>query len=230
MFNRNNIFLIGFILFFISCKTEAPSPKTAEEIKTEEVAIAAAGKPISGKKTILFFGNSLTAGLGLEEEQSFPSLIQKMIDSVGGNYTVINAGLSGDTSADGFARSEWVLNQPIDIFVLELGANDALRGLDPNETNKNLRKILDNVKSKYPAAKIVIAGMKAPTNMGKGYLNIFDNIFPKLAKDYDAGLIPFLLEDVATITSLNLPDGKHPNVEGQKIVAKNVWTILKTVI
>jgi acyl-CoA thioesterase I len=230
MFNRNNIFLIGFILFFISCKSEAPSSKTIEDIKTEEVKTAAAAKPISGKKTILFFGNSLTAGLGLEEEQSFPSLIQNKIDSLGANYKVINAGLSGDTSADGLSRSEWVLNQPMDIFVLELGANDALRGLDPNETNKNLRKILDNVKAKYPQAKIVIAGMKAPTNMGKSYLNIFDNIFPKLAKDYNAGLIPFLLEDVATVTSLNLPDGKHPNIEGQKIVASNVWKVLKTVI
>jgi acyl-CoA thioesterase I len=172
----------------------------------------------------------MTAGLGLEEEQSFPSLIQNKIDSLGANYKVINAGLSGDTSADGLSRSEWVLNQPMDIFVLELGANDALRGLDPNETNKNLRKILDNVKAKYPQAKIVIAGMKAPTNMGKSYLNIFDNIFPKLAKDYNAGLIPFLLEDVATVTSLNLPDGKHPNIEGQKIVASNVWKVLKTVI
>ncbi len=179
------------------------------------------------KRNIVFFGNSLTAGYGLDEMYSFPSLIQNRIDSLGLPFQVINAGLSGETTSGGKNRVEWVMKQTIDIFVLELGANDVLRGQDLKETESNLRSILNSVKSKYPKAKLIIAGMQAPANMGRVYTKSFAAIYPKLAKEFNAGIIPFLLENVATIGKLNLPDGKHPNAEGQKIVRENVWKILK---
>jgi len=179
------------------------------------------------KKSILFFGDSLTAGYGLDEEESFPSLIQDRIDSLGLAYEVINGGLSGETSAGGKGRIDWVLRSPIDLFVLELGANDVLRGLDLNETDKNLRAILDAVRAKYPDIPMIVAGMQAPPNMGSDYTNQFVNIFKTLSTDYDTGLIPFLLEGVAGIPELNLQDAKHPNAKGQKIVRENVWSVLQ---
>jgi acyl-CoA thioesterase-1 len=184
----------------------------------------------TARKYILCFGNSLTAGYGLEEEESFPSLIQQRIDSLGLPYQVINAGLSGETSAGGLGRIDWVLRQQIDVFVLELGPNDVLRGLDLDATEKNLRGILDKVLSKYPDIPIVIAGMEAPPNMGEAYTTQFRGIYRKLADDYKARLIPFLLEDVGGKPELNLPDRMHPNAEGQKIVRENVWIILKDVL
>jgi acyl-CoA thioesterase-1 len=168
------------------------TPSVAEEAKQAD------------KKTILFFGNSLTAGYGLDEEQSFPALIQQRIDSLGLAYLVVNAGLSGETTSGGLNRIEWVLKQKVDIFVLELGANDVLRGLDLKATESNLKAILDKVKSKYPDVKLMLAGMQAPPNMGNDYTRQFAAIFPRLAKQYNAALIPFLLKDVAAIPSLNL--------------------------
>lgn len=179
---------------------------------------------------IMFFGNSLTAGYGLDEDQSFPSLIQDRIDSLQLPYKVINGGLSGETSAGGLGRIEWVLRQQIDVFVLELGPNDALRGLDLKATEENLRGILDAVLKTYPEIPIVIAGMEAPPNMGPEYTTAFRQIYRSIASDYDAALIPFLLEGVGGVPSLNLPDRMHPNVEGQKIVMENVWRVLKTVL
>lgn len=184
----------------------------------------------SDVKYILFFGNSLTAGYGLDDDQSFPSLIQQRIDSLKLPYTVINAGLSGETSAGGLGRIDWVLRQQIDVFVLELGPNDALRGLDLKSTDENLRGILDAVVKKYPSIPIIIAGMEAPPNMGADYTSEFRNIYKNIAKDYNARLIPFLLEGVGGKPELNLPDRMHPNAEGQKIVMENVWAVLKEAI
>lgn len=182
------------------------------------------------KKNILFFGNSLTAGYGLDPEMAFPNLVQQKIDEGKGNYTVINAGLSGETSAGGLSRIDWVMNQSIDIFVLELGANDGLRGLPLESTRKNLQGIIDKVKQKYPDVKIVIAGMMVPPNMGEAYSNEFVKIYPELAGKSKAKLIPFLLDGVAGNPDLNLPDGVHPNVEGHQIVADNVWKILMPIL
>ncbi len=179
------------------------------------------------KKVILFFGNSLTAGYGLEPGESFPSLIQDRLDSLGLPYDVVNAGLSGETTAGGAGRIDWILEQPIDLFVLELGGNDMLRGLDVGETEKNLRAILDKVRKKNPNIPVIIAGMKAPPNMGQAYTSQFEGIYPRLAREYNAGLIPFFLEGVGGIDSLNLADGIHPNAAGQKIVRDNVWSALK---
>lgn len=197
-----------------------------EETVTEQIVDHSA----SDRKNILFFGNSLTAGYGLEMDQAWPALIQHIIDSLGLEYQVINAGLSGETSSGGLNRIDWVSQQPIDIFMLELGANDALRGLDLKSTEKNLRGILTFVRDKYPKAHLMVAGMKAPPNMGTEYTQEFESIFPALAEEFDATLIPFLLEGVAGEPSLNLEDGIHPNIEGQKIVRDNVWQILQDVI
>ncbi len=225
-----SLILILSIISMFSCKEAT----TSEVITSNQPVIAEStemsSKIESKKKTILFFGDSLTAGYGLDEDESFPALIQDRIDSLGRPYEVINGGLSGETSAGGKGRIDWVLNKPVDVFVLELGANDMLRGLDLNETEKNLRAILDVVKSKSPEAKLVIAGMEAPPNMGSDYTSKFRSIFSEIAKEYNAALIPFLLEGVAGIPDLNLADGKHPNSIGQKIVRDNVWKIINAFI
>lgn len=182
------------------------------------------------EKTILFFGDSLTAGYGLDPTDAFPNLIREKIKKEGLNYKVISSGLSGETSAGGLDRIDWVLSQPVDIFILELGANDGLRGLPLDATKKNLREIIDKVKAKYPNVKIVLAGMMVPPNMGEDYSKQFFNMYAELAKKNNALLIPFLLKDVAGNPELNLPDGIHPNVEGQKIVAGNVWEVIEPVL
>lgn len=176
-------------------------------------------------KTILFFGDSLTAGYGLSPEEAFPALIEKKINSNGKKTKVVNAGLSGETSAGGFSRIEWILRQPIDIFVLELGGNDGLRGLPLDQTKKNLQGIIDKVKAKYPQCKIVLAGMMVPPNMGKEYTEEFKKIYPDLASKNKATLIPFLLEGVGGIQKLNQPDGIHPNAEGHQIIADKLTPV-----
>ncbi len=184
------------------------------------------------KKNILFFGNSLTAGYGLEESsEAFPARIQEKIDSAGLNYRVINAGLSGETTAGGKNRIDWLLDkQKVDVFVLELGANDGLRGLPVTETKRNLQVIFDKVKAKYPEAKLVLLGMEIPPNMGGKYVNDFRAIFRQVADANDAAFVPFLLEGVAGNASLNIKDGIHPTGQGYAIVANNVWRVLKDVL
>jgi len=182
------------------------------------------------KKTIIFFGDSLTAGYGLSTEQAFPAIVEQELNSNGFDYEVVNAGLSGETTAGGLSRVDWILQKKVDIFILELGANDALRGLPLDQTKTNLQAIIDKVKSKYPAANIVIAGMLAPPNLGSDYTSEFSSIFTNIAKENKATLIPFLLNGVAGDKSLNLPDGIHPNVEGHKIVANNVIQVLNYIL
>jgi acyl-CoA thioesterase-1 len=182
------------------------------------------------KKVILFFGDSLTAGYGLSTEEAFPALAEKQLNKSGKLVKVVNAGLSGETSAGGLSRIDWILRQHIDIFVLELGANDGLRGLPLDQTRKNLQAIIDKVKTKYPKVKFVLAGMMVPPNMGKEYAADFKKIYPDLAKKNNATLIPFLLEDVGGIEKLNQTDGIHPNVEGHKIVARNISKILEPLL
>lgn len=181
-------------------------------------------------KVILFYGDSLTAGYGLSTDDAFPAVIEKTLNKKGKATKVVNAGLSGETSAGGLNRLDWVLKQPIDLFVLELGANDGLRGLPLDQTQKNLQAIIDKVKTKYPKAKIVIAGMLVPPNMGPDYTASFRKIFPDLAKKNNAALIPFLLQNVAGDEKLNLADGIHPNVDGHKIVADNVLKVIEPLL
>ena len=184
----------------------------------------------SGKKTILFFGNSLTAGYGVNPSQAFPALIQDRIDSLKLPYKVVNAGLSGETSAGGKGRIGWILRQPVDIFVLELGANDGLRGIPITETVNNLQAILDSVKGKYPSARLVLAGMQIPPSMGNKYSSAFREAFRQLADKNKVFLIPFILEGVGGVPELNQADGIHPTPKGHKIVEENVWKILHPLV
>ena len=188
-----------------------------------------AGIP-AAPKTILFFGNSLTAGYGVGADRAFPAIIGRRIDSLRWPYQVINAGLSGETSAGGKSRIGWVIRQPVDIFVLELGANDGLRGIPVAATTANLQAIIDSVKRKYPAVKIVVAGMQALPTMGSAYTTAFRSIFPQLAAKNKAALIPFLLQGVGGIPQLNQADGIHPTEQGHRIVANNVWQILRPLL
>jgi acyl-CoA thioesterase-1 len=175
---------------------------------------------------ILFFGDSLTAGYGIDPSSAYPAKIQGKIDAAGIEAEVKVGAVSGDTSAGGLRRVDWMLRQPVDIFVLALGANDGLRGVDLASTERNLQHILDRVQNKYPEARLVVAGMRLPPSMGAGYTEAFAGIYPRLAEANDAALIPFLLEGVGGVVELNLPDRIHPNAEGHAVVAENVWSVL----
>ena len=200
------------------------------EKKVLFIAMAWLFQSASAPKVILFFGDSLTAGYGLSTEEAFPNLIEKELNKKEKRAKIINAGLSGETSAGGLSRIDWLLRQPIDVFVLELGANDGLRGLPLDQTRKNLQLILDKVMAKYPRAKVVLACMMVPPNMGKAYSDEFKNIYPDLARKNAATLVPFLLKGVGGIEKLNQADGIHPNVEGHKIVAQNLVPVLNDLI
>jgi acyl-CoA thioesterase-1 len=206
------------VCFSFSCNEDKKAEQQAAAKPAEEAA------PAVKKKTIIFFGDSLSAGYGLDEPTlAFPGLIQRKLDSLKMDYQVVNAGVSGETSSGGVGRIEWILNQPVDVFILELGANDGLRGIPVETTAKNLQTIMDSVKSKNPSVKIILAGMQVPPNMGAKYANAFKAIFPTLAEKNKVALIPFLLEGVGGEPALNQADGIHPNEEGHRKVAEVVW-------
>lgn len=217
------LFAATLVLFWASCQ----SNNKAEAVKTPEQKDTTSAVQ---RKTIVFFGNSLTAAYQLSPEQGFTHLLQRKIDSLGMAYNCVNAGLSGETTADGKNRIEWVLQQPMDIFLLELGGNDALRGLPVESSKQNLQAIIDQVRTKYPSCKILIAGMLAPPNLGDRYTKAFKSMFADLAKKNNTDLIPFLLEGVGGVPALNLEDGIHPNPSGQKIVAETVWKYLEPML
>jgi acyl-CoA thioesterase-1 len=228
--SRRKIFLklcyFSLLLILISCKADNSKKTETNFIKSEENTTKK-----TNSKTILFFGDSLTAGYGLDDvDAAFPGIIQAKIDSLSLEYTVINSGVSGETSAGGKSRIAWVLNQDIDVFILELGANDGLRGVPLKQTKENLQAIIDAVLKKNAKTKIVLAGMQLPPNMGIDYITEFKTIFPDLATKNKLALIPFLLKDVGGIPTLNQSDGIHPTIEGQKIVANNVWEVLKPLL
>ncbi|MEX0823388.1 MAG: arylesterase [Balneolaceae bacterium] len=178
----------------------------------------------------MFFGDSITAGYGLETENAFPALIQEKIDSLDLPYDIVNAGLSGETSAGGLRRIDWVLQQPVDIVIIELGGNDGLRGIDPENTKENLQGIIDKIESKYPETEIILTGMQAPPNMGENYTERFRQVFFDLADKNDVIFLPFILEGVAGNPELNQPDGIHPTFEGHQILAKNVWEVMEPLL
>jgi acyl-CoA thioesterase-1 len=184
------------------------------------------GMVAGATRTVLFVGTSLTAGLGLDPEEAYPAIIGAKIDSAGLPYTVVNAGVSGETSAGALRRIDWLLRGPVDVLVLETGANDGLRALPVDSTRANIRAILDRVKSARPAARLALVQMEAPPNLGAEYTSSFRAMFPAVARETGATLIPFLLEGVAGEAGLNQSDGIHPNVRGERIVAENVWRAL----
>jgi acyl-CoA thioesterase-1 len=205
--------LVGYVMTMVICLGITVGAQEKEE-----------------KRTVLFLGDSLTAGYGLDEERAFPTVVQAKIDSLGMPFEVVNAGLSGETSSGGLRRVGWLLRREVDVLVLALGANDALRGVPLEVTRKSLQGIVDQTRAKYKDVKIVIAGMEAPPNLGDAYTDGFRAIFQDLAKENDAALIPFLLAGVAGNAELNLPDRIHPTQEGHRIVAENVWQVLEPVL
>ncbi|MCC6726544.1 MAG: arylesterase [Saprospiraceae bacterium] len=208
----------------LSCSN---SEKKSETVSDAQPSTVKEAEPISQKKNIVFFGNSLTAGYGLADVSTgYVALVQQRLDSLNLPYLAVNAGLSGETSAGGNERVDWVIKQPVDVFVLELGGNDALRGIQTEETVKNLGSILTKVKAKYPDVKLVLAGMEAPPNMGQAYTSAFRAMYPKLAKEHGATLIPFLLDKVGGIPDLNQGDRIHPNEKGQLIMRETVWKVV----
>ena len=183
------------------------------------------------ERTIIFFGDSITAGYGLDNpDDAFPGRIGVRIEEAGLPYRVVSAGLSGETSAGGLRRIDWILRQPCDVFVLALGGNDGLRGIDPAEIERNLVGILAKVRAKNPDAALVIAGMQIFPSMGEDYRTAYRAAFPAAAAASEATLIPFLLEGVGGVPELNLGDGIHPTAEGHRIVAENVWRVLEPVL
>ncbi len=225
------VFIWCIAISFNSCDS-----KKADNGRTETKPSAASGqsqtqsKTEATQKTILFFGNSITAGYGLEPSQAFPALVGQKLDSAEFNYQVINAGLSGETSAGGRNRIGWVLRQPVDVFVLELGANDGLRGLSLDATKQNLQGIIDSVRAKSPQAQIILAGMEIPPNMGATYTKQFREMYQDLAKEKNLQLITFLMEVEGGVALLNHEEVIHPTAAGHRIVADNVWKVLEPVL
>lgn len=208
----------------LSCGNETASRKGIERNGVEERT------PIDTRPAILFFGTSLTAGLGLDPEDAYPALIQRKLDSAGLAFRAVNAGVSGETSAAGLRRIDWLLQQPIAVLVLELGANDALRGQDLAAAQQNLQAIIDRTRARYPGVRVVVAGMQAPPNLGSRYTREFRELFTTLARENRASLIPFLLEGVAAVPELNQADGIHPTAAGAEIMADNVWRVLEPLL
>ena len=219
MIMARKILVFGLLALAMACGREEGSRvlrTTASEVSTSDATLPA----------ILFIGTSLTAGYGLASDQAYPALIQSQVDSAGLSFRVVNAGVSGETSAGGLRRIDWLLRQPVAVLVLELGANDMLRGQDVGAMRKNLQQIIDRTIAAHPEARIVIAGMKAAPNLGQTYANEFESSFVELAEANRAELIPFLLDGVAGVPELNQADGNHPTAEGQRRLAENVWKTL----
>lgn len=219
-------YLLFFLLLVVSSCT--PSDQVVNENQVTQTFDAV--DKITANDTravILFFGDSITAGYGIDEREAFPALIQQRLDSLELPWRVVNAGLSGETSAGGLRRIDWLLQQPVDLLVLELGGNDGLRGVSPIDTRLNLEDIIDRTRAKYSDVRIILAGMQIPPNLGPDYAAAFADVYPSVARSKQVELIPFILEGVGGIANLNLPDGIHPTVEGHKIVAETVWRGLK---
>ncbi len=210
------------VLVVLGCDAESDSSAPSGNGSAAEAATA--------EGTVLVLGTSLTAGLGVGLEQAYPALIQEKIDSAGLPFQVVNAGVSGETSAGARRRLEWLLRQPFDVLVLETGANDMLRGSDPDATRANLEAIVERVRDARPGTRIVLAGMRALPNLGRSYARSFESIYPELAREDSLVLVPFLLEGVAGRPSLNQGDGIHPNAAGQRRVAETVWEALEPVL
>lgn len=200
---------------------------------TEDSASPGSAEPpdATGRSRVVVVGTSLTAGLGLRRDaERYTDRLQAMADSAGYPVEVVNAGVSGETSAGGLRRIDWILREPLDVLVVELGANDGLRGQDPEALEANLLEIVRRTRKAYPDARVVIAGMEAPPNLGDVYTGRFRDVFLDVARTTDAALVPFLLDGVAGVDSLNQADGIHPTAEGHRLIARNVWSVLESVL
>ena len=220
--HAQSLFVVLACLMVAACRSEAPAPAAAE---APGAAPASAPAPTSARPRVVFLGDSLTAGLGLESSQSFPELIGQRLAREGYDFEVVNAGVSGDTSAGGLRRLEWSLEGDVKVLVVALGANDGLRGLSPAEMKKNLDAVLERAAAK--GVTVVLAGMEAPPNFGAEYTRQFRGVYAELAQQYRVRFVPFLLQGVAGDASLNQADGIHPNARGAQLVADVVWAELK---
>lgn len=182
------------------------------------------------RRTLLVLGDSLAAGYGLDPAQSFPGLLQTWIERDGLGYEVVNAGVSGDTTAGGLRRLGWLLRRPVDVLLVELGGNDGLRGLAPEATRSNLVSIIETTRSRHPGARVILAGMQMPPNMGADYVARFRDLFPEVAREQRCALVPHLLEGVGGVPALNQADLIHPTAAGQAVVASNVWGVLRPIL
>lgn len=217
--------LLLILTVTVACgREEPPPPALAAPAEPQPAA------PADPRPALVFLGTSLTAGLGVPLDAAYPARIQERIDASGLAFRVVNAGVSGDTSAGGLRRIEWLLRQPIAVLVLELGANDMLRGQDVAAMRANLQQIIDRTRARDPDVAIVIAGMQSAPNLGDAYAQEFAGAFADLARTNRAALIPFLLEGVASVAELNQADGIHPTAEGHQRVADNVWKVLEPVL
>ncbi len=223
------------VLLMVGCGSQpredpVPPAPTSVDASPQPDAPPTASETVMATLRVVVLGNSLSAGYGLDPEQAFPALIQQKVDSLGWDVAIVNAGLSGETTAGGLSRIDWLLRQRIDVLILELGGNDGLRGIATEVTKQNLQAIIDKTQARYPEVRVVLAGMQVPTNLGPVYTARFRNLYPELALENTIDLIPFILEDVGGIRELNLPDGIHPTVEGHQIVAETVWKTLRPVL
>jgi acyl-CoA thioesterase-1 len=192
------------------------------------LSLCIAGPLLAG--SVLCVGDSLTAGYGLSKDEAYPAQLAARLRAAGHSNDVINAGVSGDTTAGGLRRIDWLLRQPVDVLVLALGANDGLRGLSPEAAETNLTQLIERVRAKYPAARVLLCGMQAPPNMGPDYAARLEAVYPRLARATGATLLPFLLEGVAGVPALNQADGIHPTAEGQRVIADAVWAKLEPLL
>ena len=216
---------VGLLLLLAGCRNESvpPSQQPQERQEQQEPQVPARAQP-----RIVFLGDSLTAGLGLPSDQSYPSLIGKKLKASGYDYQIVNAGVSGDTSAGGVRRLDWSLEGDVRALVVALGANDGLRGLPTDDMKRNLEAVLERAKARN--IPVVLAGMEAPPNNGPDYTRAFREVYSDLAKEYPVRFVPFLLLGVAGNASLNQADGIHPNARGAEIVADLVWAELQPVL
>lgn len=218
--------IVGLVLLLAGCRDEA-ADKTDKTDSTGLGRDSSAPPVVSSPPAIVFLGTSLTAGLGLDPEDAYPALVQRKIDSAGFKYIVVNAGESGESSAGAVRRVDWILRQTPAILVLETGANDGLRGQDPDSLRANIQTIIDRVRQRSPSTRIILAGMEALPNLGADYTRRFRQVYPAVASANRVTLIPFLLDGVAGVDSLNQQDGIHPSEAGARIVADNVWKVLR---
>jgi acyl-CoA thioesterase-1 len=198
-------------------------------LQAAETALNPAPAPVV-EKTLVVLGDSLSAGFGVDPAEAWPARIQEKIRAARLPWKLVNAGVSGDTSAGGLRRLDWILRRPLEALLIELGGNDGLRGLPLAATRTNLQAVIDRTRAKYPQVRIVIAGMKMPENLGEAYTRQFEGLYRDLAETNRVALIPFLLDGVGGRPELNLPDQIHPNAEGHRRVATNVWQVLQPVL
>jgi acyl-CoA thioesterase-1 len=222
---------LALALALVAAACSVPPAGDTEAARPSEAASAPAPAAPDDRPVVVFLGTSLTAGLGLPtDEDTYVARVAELADSSGLPIRAVNAGVSGETSAGGLRRIDWVLREPLDVLVLELGANDGLRGQDPFALADNLTQIIRTTRARYPEARVVLAGMEAPPNLGPLYTITFHDVFPRVADQEGTLLIPFLLQGVAGIPSLNQSDGIHPTPEGHRIMAHTVWSVLGPVL